>query len=709
MPPSRAEKIARLTATVRRLAAEADVESLARGRPPGPPRGDAYESMDVNPAAESGLQKLLAGRGDQLTEDELYAQEAVVMPAGRPAVFIRGGAYDALDGLWAHLNDEPVRRRLEPLFAAVGRVELPTNPRLPYGGTGFVVGRGLLMTNRHVAALFAGGVGDRGLVYRPGDAAVHFKRQYDDPHPDPVVPLAVTGVAMIHPYWDMALLRVEGLEAVRPLTLSVDPPETLAGGDVAAVGYPALDDRNDFDTQNRVFGGVYQVKRLMPGKVLDRAAVRSFEATVSAVTHDGSTLGGASGSAVLDVATGRVVGLHFAGVYLRANYAVPTYELARDPRVVAAGVNFAGPVRATADFDAAWARVRGESPPPPPGPVSASVATLTVPLVITVSVGTPAPAAPTLPPAEAEGLRVPVIFPHLDDRAGYRPDFLGLPRGAVVPLPTLTPAGRQLAAKRDDGGTELRYHRFSVVMHKRRRLALFAAANVDWRPAGRLVNGRKPSRKELTGLGPNDVEQWVTDPRIPDDHQLPDVFFTKDGGAFDKGHLVRREDVAWGDSFADMQAGNGDTYHTTNCSPQVAGFNRSARGVDNWGDLENVIRQEAKAERVCVFAGPVLAADDPTFVGRDRRGTTRVQVPRKFWKVVAAVGPDGPAAYGFVLEQDLTDVTTEFVVPAAWRKFLVEIAAIEEMLGGLATLTWLKAHDAGATPVGERLRAAVGR
>ena len=42
------------------------------------------------------------------------------------------------------------------------------------------------------------------------------------------------------------------------------------------------------------------------------------------MTHDSSTLGGNSGSALIDVATGRVVGLHFAGRYLEANYAVPT-------------------------------------------------------------------------------------------------------------------------------------------------------------------------------------------------------------------------------------------------------------------------------------------------------------------------------------------------------------------------------------------------
>ena len=44
----------------------------------------------------------------------------------------------------------------------------------------------------------------------------------------------------------------------------------------------------------------------------------------------------------LSVRTGQVLGLHFGGVYLDANYAVPAWELARDARVADAGVRFAG-------------------------------------------------------------------------------------------------------------------------------------------------------------------------------------------------------------------------------------------------------------------------------------------------------------------------------------------------------------------------------
>jgi endonuclease G len=233
-------------------------------------------------------------------------------------------------------------------------------------------------------------------------------------------------------------------------------------------------------------------------------------------------------------------------------------------------------------------------------------------------------------------------------------------------------------------------------MHKDRRLALFTAANVDWRENTRLIDGRKPTRKELTGLEEGVIEQWVTDPRIAAEHQLPDVFFTKDKGAFDKGHLVRRDDVAWGKPFTDMQKANGDTYHTTNCSPQVASFNRPkpSDSINNWGDLETLVQKETNAERAIVFSGPVLEDDDVLFEGKDEQGKTFVRIPRRFWKIVVVKGDSGPQAYGFLLEQDLSDVPiVEFTVPKRWRRDMRPIADIEEMLHGLAQLAWLKKHD----------------
>ena len=225
-----------------------------------------------------------------------------------------------------------------------------------------MVGDGLLMTNRHVAELFAKGLGREALSFIPGQsAAVDFLRERD--RPDSLL-FQVRSVAMVHPYWDMALLEVDGLASVTPLSLSTAPPGDLRERDVVVVGYPALDPRNAVDVQNRIFDGVFNVKRLQPGKLRDVESIRSFGHAVEAVTHDSSTLGGNSGSAVVDVKTGEVVGLHFAGIYLEANYAVPSHELALDPRMVDAGVNFDAEIAggAATSWDSFWTEADPEAP-----------------------------------------------------------------------------------------------------------------------------------------------------------------------------------------------------------------------------------------------------------------------------------------------------------------------------------------------------------
>ena len=68
-----------------------------------------------------------------------------------------------------------------------------------------------------------------------------------------------------------------------------------------------------------IFGGIYGVKRLHPGKVM---GVRERY-----VTHDCSTLGGNSGSAVVAFETGFVVGLHFGGNFRSRNFAVKASTL----------------------------------------------------------------------------------------------------------------------------------------------------------------------------------------------------------------------------------------------------------------------------------------------------------------------------------------------------------------------------------------------
>jgi S1-C subfamily serine protease len=356
---SRSVNRTRVNQMLRQVAPGGDLEALKETLP----AGESEEAMATDSAhARAAIDKLAADQADQMTDEEQRALEAIVMPVGRPVVFVRNDKYDPLPPPWIHLNDPAVRQRLEPLLPSVGRIDLSNNSVLPFAGTGFVVGPDLVMTNRHVARLFVDGIGTRRLTFRPGEVKVDFNREMDVPEDDRLEANQVRQVVMVHPYWDMALLRVDGLPS-RALTLSVTPPEELADREIVTVGHPTRDPRSDLAVQDRVFGRVYDVKRIMPGKVQGRREIHSFGNSVDALTYDSSTLGGNSGAAVIDVQTGQVIGLHFASIYLVGNSAVPMYELARDPRVVDAGVNFAGHVPGPAPWDWAWARADGRISP----------------------------------------------------------------------------------------------------------------------------------------------------------------------------------------------------------------------------------------------------------------------------------------------------------------------------------------------------------
>jgi endonuclease G len=281
---------------------------------------------------------------------------------------------------------------------------------------------------------------------------------------------------------------------------------------------------------------------------------------------------------------------------------------------------------------------------------------------------------PAALPAAVEKFVRPTVDPDYQNRQGYDPRFLG----TEVPLPKVTRT--DLVAKMDNGKHEIPYEHFSVVVHKTRRLSVFTASNVNGNPKSRRPEPGDYTRHGLGGLEENDREEWVTDPRIPENHQVPDTFYTKDGGAFDKGHIVRREDVCWGGTRDQIVRANGDTYHTTNCSPQVAEFNQSGKkGI--WGKLENEVLKQVKGERFSLFAGPVLRDNDRTFEGKSKHGPLKVKIPARYWKVVLAMDAGKLEAFAFVLEQDLSGVPLERFEPGEnWVAHMISVADLEKEL-----------------------------
>jgi endonuclease G len=680
------EKAKRLKDMLSQIAGPHGLESIASAsaRASGGLESVSPERTNV----QSGLEKLADNRHQDITPNEMFGLEAIVMKENRPVVFVRGNSYDDVGNPWSSLNVAEVKTRLSELFPLIGRIELPNSTLLPYAGTGFVVGKGLVATNRHVAQIFAQGIGLT-IRYRGGDAAIDFKRQVDTPEEDRSGYLSVRGVEMIHPYWDMALLQVDGLPTDKMLRLSVLSPDQLVNRNIVAVGYPALDPRNDAALQDKIFGGVYYVKRMQPGVVRARAEVQSFENKVNAMTHDASTLGGNSGSAIIDVDSGEVVALHFAGEYLKANYAVPMFELARDSRV-ASKLNFDGMVAATSDFDPAWCSVGAEAtrlpapsittPPSTPlqssqpSPAEESESTWIFPLHVTVSMGTPSrpttivrgAVADQMAAAGVEAEEAVVVNQDYSDRPGYDPNFLDTLK---VPLPAISDAMQQDTAmvrpdaRKNGHPFELAYYHYSVYMNKRRRTAWFSAANVD--------GDRRPQ------IGKRQGDRWYQDPRILKTEQLGQSAFEH---GIDRGHLTRREDTAWGDDVESATAANNDTFHFTNCSLQASPFNR---GKDRWQGLEQfLLEQHAKKERrrMVVITGPLFSSNDPVY--KNDRMNYSVRCPLQFWKVCVLIRQDDtPAATGFVLGQEdiqsLPGFEEAFDVAAAQ----IRIADLEKRTG----------------------------
>lgn len=645
------------------------------------------EAAGQEPYRDQVLHKI--SRGEALNVEEQFYTEAIIIPDRRPAIDVLAGTYTVRHADWQHFNEDATRRRLEAVMPSIGRIELPGHPSAPYGGTAFVVGPGLLMTNRHVAELFASGLGTKGLRFIPGrGAGVDFLRERDMHEHAPV---EITEVRMIHPYWDMALLAIDGLSAAhRPLSLETGAIEDFVDRDIAVVGYPAFDPRNSAQVQDQVFGGVYGIKRLRPGKIRGRVQVKSYQRMVSAPTHDSSTLGGDSGSCVIDIATSQVLALHFGGRYLQANYCVAAGDLAQDGRVVDAGVAFAeappvGPVPWAAHWTEAdrtgseTAQPPAEARPPEGGggslqtSAAAGETRITIPLEITVKLGQTGIGA--VAEVEPEAPRMPFHDPDYTTRTGYDEDYLGFP----VALPT--PRTPSDMVQVSGSGHFLHYHHFSLAMHRTRRQAAMSVANVDASEQAKTPENLAASAYTRKGLSGLNRDKWMSDPRIDATEQLPERFFEKDRQSFDKGHVVRRDDVAWGGTYEEMRFANGDSFHVTNCAPQISGFNQSSRGVDNWGDLENLILKQAEAERLAVFGGPVFDGDDPVFVGVDETGPVRVRIPRRYWKVIVARKADALQAFGFLLEQDLSDVDMEFAVPVGWARFMEPVTEIERLCG----------------------------
>ena len=312
--------------------------------PPNSPGAHHLERQSVIgsylDAGRAALQEIVAhGEAARLDARQLSGLEAIVRLTGRPSFLMKGGRVEGVprDSEWF----EPLigaQDSLQQVSGSVGRVNLPGTAAPGYGGTAFMVAPGVLMTNRHVALQFAQQKDKGQWIVAPGCApAVDFMGEDQQPA-GPAFP--ISAVLLMHPNeeLDLALLRVEpATEAPlpAPLYLSTQEAVIVKSKPVYAIGYPASDSHNDASELARIFGDIFGVKRLAPGEIM-----RGRWWLGTSFRHDCTTLGGSSGSCIVDFNTHRVLGLHFGGNYLKANFALSLPYLRSDEHLRNAGVMY---------------------------------------------------------------------------------------------------------------------------------------------------------------------------------------------------------------------------------------------------------------------------------------------------------------------------------------------------------------------------------
>jgi V8-like Glu-specific endopeptidase len=271
------------------------------------------------------LGKIENGAEDQISEDEERGFEAIILQIVRPAILIKKGRFSPPPTQWKILND--YRKQIELSIKCVGRIEVSGHPTHEWIGTGFVVGKGVIMTNRHVAVEFAKQENKNWKFISGRSASIDFIREFEV---NQSLEFEVEGIIGIHETFDLALLSIKqqsNTGDVLATSLEVTASKPLLGSryQVYVVGYPAADStRNEPEVMRRIFADTYEVKRLQPG------VITGFDNSRNELLHDCSTLGGNSGSPVLDLKSSKVIGLHFGGSYLKNNYAVALWTMTND-------------------------------------------------------------------------------------------------------------------------------------------------------------------------------------------------------------------------------------------------------------------------------------------------------------------------------------------------------------------------------------------
>jgi serine protease len=295
---------------------------------------------DVGPVVE----RLMADGELALPTGARATLEALVQLKGRPALRVVNGTVDPTDPLFGEWGGSLITiPELPALTGAVGRIDGDGH----HIGTGFVIGDGVVMTNRHVLEAVAEEVRNSAgsqWVFNFNKVMIDFSETADGSARFRIKSVIAAGPDPIEgkvrfPRLDLALLEVETANATgqalpKPMRLIKDRPELTQKGDMFTIGYPARPSTSamidpvtkqfSLDVSKRlaqIFGLKYGRKYLSPG-IVDMPQGVPGDIRHWVFSHDATTLGGNSGSAAIRIMDPLgVAGLHFGGATLTANYA----------------------------------------------------------------------------------------------------------------------------------------------------------------------------------------------------------------------------------------------------------------------------------------------------------------------------------------------------------------------------------------------------
>lgn len=200
----------------------------------------------------------------------------------------------------AHAGLVEISRAAKPSIAAIGTYSATQNPRFAFRGTGFAVGgRNLMVTNAHVLPEIEGSA-------NPGKTqlVIQIPRGKDAQE---IRPATVVAIDRDH---DVALLRFEG--APLPALELAAADSVHDGLSIAFIGFP-IGGLLGFTpvTHHGIVSAITAVAKPAPAaRQLDnKTIIRLREGSFDIYQLDATAYPGNSGGPVLDVDTGKVIGI----------------------------------------------------------------------------------------------------------------------------------------------------------------------------------------------------------------------------------------------------------------------------------------------------------------------------------------------------------------------------------------------------------------